>query len=166
MKLGLLSDSHGHTPRTVQAVRRLCEKGATVILHCGDVGTEEVLTAMAAETAGKVDAVYAVLGNVDRYDPALARYPEDGGILVRPRTHDLTLDGHRLAITHGDDTNLLVDLLHQGTYRYVFSGHTHVPHDERVGATRWINPGAIYRAQQPGFALLDLDTDGLLFLAL
>ena len=47
---------------------------------------------------------------------------------------------------------------------YLVTGHTHAPLDERLGATRWINPGALYRAVEWPAALLDLVTDELKFL--
>ncbi|RLS46748.1 MAG: metallophosphoesterase, partial [Planctomycetota bacterium] len=47
---------------------------------------------------------------------------------------------------------------------YLLHGHTHVCRDERHGATRIINPGALHRASEFTVALLDTDSDELQFL--
>ena len=49
----------------------------------------------------------------------------------------------------------------EGEDDYLLSGHTHVPHDQRFGAMRWINPGALHRARPKTFALLDVSRDKL-----
>ena len=43
MKIGLLSDTHGSLHRTVQALRILLQDEPGAIIHCGDIGSEEVL---------------------------------------------------------------------------------------------------------------------------
>ena len=51
----------------------------------------------------------------------------------------LTFDGARIAVTHYP---FYAEALAQtGDYRAVFSGHTHVQHDERIGDCLWLNPG-------------------------
>ena len=40
------------------------------------------------------------------------------------------------------------------------------PADERVGPTRWVNPGALYRAPSWTVALIDLGTDTLQLLTI
>jgi hypothetical protein len=37
MKIGVVSDTHGRLEMTQSAVRLLCERGAELILHCGDI---------------------------------------------------------------------------------------------------------------------------------
>jgi predicted phosphodiesterase len=42
---------------------------------------------------------------------------------------------------------------------YLLHGHTHVTRDERVGKTRLINPGALFRAARYTAAVLDPSSD-------
>ena len=65
---------------------------------------------------------------------------------------------------HGDDFSLKKKILLDQDHDYLFLGHTHVRHEERVGKTRVINPGALYRAREKTVALLDTETDKLKFL--
>ncbi|MCA9019008.1 MAG: metallophosphoesterase, partial [Planctomycetaceae bacterium] len=44
---------------------------------------------------------------------------------------------------------------------YLLTGHSHQSHDFRAGATRRINPGALFRAKVFTVAVLDLATDEL-----
>ncbi len=53
----------------------------------------------------------------------------------------LTFDGARIAVTHYP---FYAEALAQtGDYQAVFSGHTHVQHDERIGDCLWLNPGEV-----------------------
>ena len=94
MHLGILSDTHGQIERTAQIVQALLTSGASTLIHCGDIGSEQVLFEIAALTHPTDIPVYAVLGNVDLYDPRLLHFPEESGILVRRRIN-LDLAGKR-----------------------------------------------------------------------
>ena len=52
MILGILSDTHGHARRTAAAVRLLQQLGAEAFVHCGDVGSPDVLDELAGRRAG------------------------------------------------------------------------------------------------------------------
>ena len=43
------------------------------------------------------------------------------------------------------------------------TGHTHIKRDEKIGKTRVINPGALFRIYPYTIALLDVETDRLEF---
>ncbi len=61
MKIGLISDTHGRLPSQVYNIF----KGVGLILHAGDIGSEEVLIEL--RTMAPVHAVY---GNVDAFSLA------------------------------------------------------------------------------------------------
>lgn len=136
--LGLLSDTHGHADRAAAAVRELRKRGATLILHMGDVGTEQVLE----ELVGVKSRV--VFGNCDDEAP-LRRHAERLGIAVDHPLGMLELDGVRIAYTHGHMPELVDRAMRDGV-DWLFHGHTHVVRDEQRGATRIVNPGALHRA--------------------
>ena len=161
MKIGLLSDTHGHAPRTAAACRLLLDAGAAHLIHCGDIGGDSVLAELAAAVAPKKVRVSAVLGNVDLWSDDYRFFPTNTGIDLLGRVGELSLDGIAMAIVHGDDAAALGRAIHSGKYRYVFTGHTHAFSDERTGPTRVINRGAVYRSPHPGVALLDTADDTL-----
>src|SRR5689334_21230016 len=140
MLLGILSDTHGRLDATKAAIAALQTAGAEYFLHCGDVGGEEILDQLAGLPAA------FVWGNNDYERRELAAYAERIGVRCLNTFGELDLDGKRIAVTHGDDARLVKQLLARQSHDYLLVGHTHVARDQRVGALRVINPGALYRA--------------------
>lgn len=147
--LGLLSDTHGHADRAAAAVRALRARGATLILHMGDVGSEAVLEELVGVNAR------VVFGNCDD-EPPLRRHAERLGIPVDHPIGRLDLDGVRIAYTHGHFPHLIDEAL-RDRVDWLFHGHTHVIRDELVGATRIVNPGALHRAVRYTAAIVRLE---------
>ena len=58
-KLGIISDSHGRTARTRQALHLLLARGAERIIHLGDVESEAILDLLVGHDAT------VVFGNCD-----------------------------------------------------------------------------------------------------
>lgn len=162
MIIGILSDTHGDVKRTVRAIEALKKHRPAHIIHCGDIGSDAVLTELAAGFADPEVPVTCVLGNVDGYGDDLLSPAHH--VQVAGRFATLDLDGKRIAVVHGDDFRRLIGSIQGGLYDYVFTGHTHERADEREGNTRVINPGALHRTWQPGCAVLDLATDTLTYL--
>ena len=164
MKIGILSDTHGDIGRGVRALDLLLARGAQAVIHCGDIGSEEMLDELGALCEAHTVQLHAVLGNVDDYEPGLRDYRDDARVTMWGAKADLELGGRRLCIMHGHDARGLLAAIASGTYDYVFTGHTHQTYDQREGRTRVINPGAVYRANPPSVATLDLATDTLEFI--
>jgi putative phosphoesterase len=157
MILGILSDTHGAANTALAAVNLLRSRGAGFLIHCGDIGGEAVLDLLAGED------VLAVWGNTDDSTGWLARYARQLGVAVYDGVAEIELAGKRFAVTHGDDARLVRAVLDRQSHDYLLLGHTHVASDSRVGRTRVINPGALYRAARRTVALLDVIADGLEF---
>lgn len=174
-KIGLLSDSHGRAATTRRAVEALLAVGAEVLIHLGDVGSLEVIDELipVPPENGPAIGVRVVFGNVDWDRTAMARYAKDVGVTVDDPVGTLELPlaagsapsigPRRLIFLHGDDAAAMTAAL-ESRPAYLCHGHSHHPRDERSGATRLINPGALFRAQSYTVALLDTDTDTLTFL--
>ncbi len=158
--LGILSDTHDRAAITAAAVRVLREAGAEYFIHCGDVGSEQVLDLFAGLPAA------FVWGNTDWDQPALARYAQTIGVRCLGTRGDLELDGKRFAVLHGDDAPAMRRVLDQQLHHYLLHGHTHARRDERLGHVRIINPGALHRAREKTVALLDTGTDRLRFITI
>ena len=160
MLIGILSDTHGRAETMAAAVAALRGCGAAFFIHCGDVGSEDVLDHL----AGLPSAF--IFGNTDFDRMSLTQYAQDRGITCYGNTGDLEIDGKRFALLHGDDERLKRRILDAQQHDYLLQGHTHVPHDDRVGRTRVINPGALHRAKVKTVALLDTASDSVSFITI
>jgi len=144
------------------------EHGAQALIHLGDIGSVEVIDALITPPPGSDEPVEAhvVFGNTDWDLHDLARYAEDMGIHVDHPIGRITLpDGGILAYCHGHETEPMDKALRDGV-RYLCHGHTHRASDTKKGATRIINPGALFRANQYTCAVLDTDKDDLTLITL
>lgn len=120
-RIGLISDTHGLLrPQALNALR-----DSELILHAGDVGKPEILTALR-----ELAPVIAVRGNVDKPDWA-STLPEtavaEAGTVLFYVLHDLhTLDLNPAA----------------AGFHVVVSGHSHQPGKSERDGVLYINPGS------------------------
>lgn len=158
MLLGILSDTHDQRDRTRRAVELLAERGAQSLVHCGDFVEPMILPICTSLP------LYFVFGNNDAdVVPMLREAGRLTGAVCLEWGGLVELAGKTIAITHG---HLRTDVrrLTQASPDYFLSGHSHAALDHREGTCRWINPGALYRADEYTVALLNLETDELEFL--
>ncbi len=163
MNIGIISDTHGNHLRTATAAGMLFTHDVSAVFHCGDIGNEAVLLELIAIFALPQIPVYCVYGNCD-YPPDFAQSPANTSVQLCDRFVEVELGGKLIAMTHGDDPARLRAAIQSDKYNYVFTGHTHRRDDVRYGNTRVINPGAVHRAPEPSVAVLDLNTDTLLYI--
>ncbi len=147
--IGILSDTHDHVDAMAAAMQVLQAGGAEHFIHCGDVGGPAILDHLAGVHAS------LVWGNNDWDRRDLERYASRLGIACYGSSADLTLGGKTFAVIHGDNLRLRQSILAAQQHDYLLQGHTHVRHDERVGRTRIINPGAVSRQAQDRRAARD-----------
>lgn len=168
-KIGLLSDSHGRAATTQRAVRLLIAQGANMLIHLGDVGSVEVIDALLEPRADLRNSqpldVYLVFGNTDWDADALGRYARSLGLHVSHPVGRLQCDGKTIVFQHGHQDAAMEAALASGA-DYLIHGHTHRTRDQRIGPTRVINPGALFRAAQYTVALLNTENDQLAFFTL
>jgi uncharacterized protein len=121
LKIGLISDTHGLLrDEAVEALR-----GSELIIHAGDVGKPEILTALE-----KVAPVVAVRGNVDTAPWALSL----------PLTAIAEAAGALIYVIH-DVHDLDLDPAAAG-FRMVVSGHSHKPGSVERAGVLYLNPGS------------------------
>lgn len=128
MKIGVISDTHGHLARG--ALEALA--GVELILHAGDIGKQSII-----DSLERVAPVLAVYGNTDMGTP-LARQ--------HPATRRIEREGVRITMTHigGKPEDIARSLPADPAARpgvYIF-GHTHVALCEEVAGVLFLNPGA------------------------
>jgi putative phosphoesterase len=152
MRLGVVSDSHGHVEFVRPAVRMLESLDVECVLHCGDIGTVAVVQLFARWPT------HFVFGNCDADRQGLAAAITDLGQTCHGEFGELTLGGKRIALLHGDDGRRFRQTLTGGEYDLVCYGHTHAAAIERHERTLSLNPGALYRANPHSLAIVELAT--------
>lgn len=165
MKVGILSDTHGQIDLALAAAREFIFRGTEAVLHCGDIGSDMVLTEMAAMFEPLDIPLYAVLGNCDLAED-WAYYPENIGVEVLGRFGEVELAGRKIALLHSDDEDTFEAVASADQYDYLCSGHSHVRHDKKNKRTRLINPGSAGRGMHPSCAVLNLADDELEFVTI
>ena len=150
MRVGVISDTHGHVELTRPAVRMLESLEVDAVLHCGDIGSIAVVELFAKWPT------HFVFGNCDENTGAFAAAIERAGQTCHGMFGDLEFDGLKVALLHSHERNRFRDAIDSGQYRLVCYGHTHVAAIDRRGETVVLNPGAIYRASPHSIAVVDL----------
>jgi putative phosphoesterase len=150
--IGIVSDTHGHVEYARAAVRVLERFDLRQVIHCGDIGSPDVVRLFRGWPT------HFVLGNVDGDARALRVAIEADGQRLHGRFGSLELAGRRIAFLHGDDSRRLRDTIAGGEYDLVCYGHTHVAEQHQEGKTLVVNPGALYRAERHTVAVARLDT--------
>lgn len=124
MRVGLISDTHGHLRPEV--FERLADVDR--ILHAGDVGGPEILADLST-----LAPVAAVWGNTD-------------GWALRDATAEhvrVEIGGLRFAVAHGHRVPTFEALLEQfPDADVIVHGHSHVPRRDRVDGVWLLNPGS------------------------
>lgn len=132
MRIAVIADTHNRLPaHLMESI-----SGADEIWHLGDVCDEEVLE----EVEALGPPVKVVCGNCD----SCARWP---------LALNLEVEGFKVCLVHKPPKQAEpgVDLL--------LHGHTHVPRDQVIGGTRFLNPGPVSRPNRgapPSFGWLEL----------
>jgi uncharacterized protein len=152
MKIGVLSDTHGAQATLTHALELLREQGVSTVLHCGDIDDVETLLLLRGWAA------HVVFGNCDIDREVLRRAAAEIGATIHEPFGHLEIAGRQIAFLHGDDGELLHDLIQAAHYDFIFHGHTHQAADHWEGTTRVINPGALFRAKPRSCIALDLTT--------
>lgn len=119
--IGLIADTHG----LIRPAALAALQGSSLIIHAGDIGASEVLTALAA-----VAPLVAVRGNNDHGAWADAL----------PETATVEVGAFRLYVLH-DVKSLAVDPQAAGLHA-VIAGHSHRPLVREQQGVLFVNPGS------------------------
>jgi uncharacterized protein len=150
MRVGVISDTHGHVPNTQNAIRMLESLKVETVLHCGDIGTPEIVEMFAPWPT------HFVFGNCDIDRSELRAAIAAAGQTCHEEFGDLELAGVKVALLHSDDRERFRSAIQSGQWQLVCYGHTHVASNDQHGQTMVLNPGAIYRASPHSIAVVEL----------
>ena len=145
----------------LSAAREFIFRAVEAVVHCGDVGSDMVLTEMTSLFQTLDIPLYVVQGNADSRDNL-----DNPGVNLLGRFGEMDLAGRKIAVLHSDDESRLLEAVESQNYDYVLFGHTHVCHDEKRERTRLVNPGAAGRGMHPSCAVLDLVEDAVTFFSI
>jgi len=162
-RVGLLSDSHTKATRTAVAAHMLLDAGADVLLHLGDICAVDVLDALADAVQSynnSGSSIRVVFGNMDLEASSLRVRARERNIAVDHPVGVYEIAGRLLWTHHGHNSRVEQWAIDSGA-AYFCHGHTHEQRDERISATRVINPGALHRAPSYTVVMLDVETDAL-----
>jgi hypothetical protein len=152
-RFGLIADTHDN----IEAIRRALEVFQSCkvnkILHLGDM--------CEAETAWEFTELPTayVLGNNELEVVRLRRTLEAIGIDYLGEEAEMQINGKSICLYHGSRDSTTQRLIRSQQYDYLLKGHSHAIEDYRVGRTRVINPGAIYRARPRSVAIFEPEKD-------
>ena len=152
MRIGVISDTHGHVANTLAAVRLLESLQVEQLLHCGDIGAPAIPKLLAAWPS------HFVFGNCDHETSELEESIAALGLACHGRFGKIELAARKIALIHSDDARLFRDTIASGKYDLVCYGHTHEAECHMEGRTLVLNPGALYRANPHSLAVVDLKT--------
>ena len=156
MIVGIIADTHDRLPLLDKAVKRLNEEKVELVLHAGDYVAPFVVSHFKPLKANLV----GVFGNNDGDKELLKKWFTELGAEIRGKFAELMVDGLRIALLHGDETELLRSIIDVESYDVIVHGHTHEAKTYRKGKTLVINPGEAcgYLSEKPTIAILNTQT--------
>ena len=153
MIIGILSDTHDCLPLIEKAVEKFNEINVELVLHAGDYIAPFVDSRFKQLKAPLI----GVFGNNDGEKRLLKKKFAELGADIRGNFAFENIDGLRIGMLHGDDSELMRSLLELESLDVLVSGHSHVAKTYRKGRTLVINPGEAcgYLTGKATIAILD-----------
>jgi len=143
MKIAIISDTHDNLKTFEKAINWINKENIQLILHCGDISTQETINHATTIFNGEIKFVK---GNADyRLDNLLAKM-------------EIEIDKKKICFTHFPD--IAKKIAESQKFDLVFYGHTHKPWEEKIGNCRMVNPGELAgQLFKPTFAVYNTETD-------
>jgi len=154
MRIGVIADTHDNLPAIDKAIKRLNDEKVDLVLHAGDYVAPFVIPRFKALKAKLI----GVFGNNDGDHEFLKkRFSECPNCEIHGRFAEVNVDGFKIALLHGDETELLDALINCGGFDAVVHGHSHANVSRKNGKTLIVNPGEVcgYLTGKSTIALLD-----------
>jgi hypothetical protein len=154
MLIGAISDTHDNLPQVEKAVKYLNDQKVGLVLHAGDFVAGFVIPKFKQLNCKLI----GVFGNNDGDHELLKkRFSETTNCTIHERFAAVTVEGYRIALLHGTETELLDAIINSGYFDAVIHGHSHYKSIEKKGKTLVINPGEVcgYLTGKCTLALLD-----------
>ena len=155
--IGIISDTHENEEAVKKAVKIFKEKNVEFVVHCGDIISPPMLEYFRGLK------MKFVFGNNDGETNGLNNTAKKFGFEELADEKKFEYKEKKFYVYHGTKRNKLDEAIKSNKYDYVLTGHTHIKRDDKIGDTRVINPGALFRIYPYTIALLDVEKDKLEF---
>jgi len=140
MLIGLIADTHDRLPIIDKAIKKLNDGNVELVLHAGDYVAPFVIPKF-TELKAKLIGVF---GNNDGDREFLKKkFSEQESLEIRGNFAEITVDGLKIALLHGNEEELLKALIESEGFDVVVHGHTHRAEVYRKGKTLVVNPGEV-----------------------
>ena len=156
MLIGVIADTHDNLPMIEKAVKKLNEENVALVLHAGDYVSPFVIPKFKALNAKLI----GVFGNNDGDHEFLKkRFSETENCEIRGRFADIDAEDFKIALLHGDETELLNALIDCEYFDAVITGHSHSLGVRKKGKTLVVNPREVcgYLSGKSTMAFLDTE---------
>lgn len=138
IKIGIISDSHDNVENIKKAVKIFKDRKTDIVFHLGDfVNPATILLYRGLK-------LKAVFGNNDGDKLRLIRSFNEIKSEILGEFGEAELGGLKFALYHGVSPEIKEALIKCGKYDVVFSGHTHIMENKKIGDTLSINPGTAH----------------------
>lgn len=138
MKIAIISDTHNNWANFDKAINWIKNEGIKLILHCGDISSQETIDTAIKTFQGDIKFVK---GNADWN-------------IDLPEKMEVEFNGKKIGFAHFPD--IAKKMAQSGNFDLVFYGHTHRAWDEKIGKSHMINPGELAgQFYKPTFAVYD-----------
>ena len=158
--IGIISDTHENEEAIKKAAAIFKEKNVEFAVHCGDIICPPMLEYFKGL---KMKFVY---GNNDGERIGLNNKAKELGWEEVSDEKEFEFKGKKFYVYHGTNKPKLDAAIKSNKYDYVLTGHTHIKRDKKIGKTRVINPGALFRIYPNTIASLDAEKDKLEFIVI
>ncbi|MBI2654182.1 metallophosphoesterase [Candidatus Woesearchaeota archaeon] len=155
--IGIISDTHENEEAIKRAVKVFKDRKVEFVVHCGDIISPPMLEHF-KELKMKI-----VYGNNDGERVGLNNKASEYGWEEVTDEKEFEYKGKKFYVYHGTKREKLYAAIKSNKYDYILTGHTHIKRNDKIGKTRVINPGALFRIYPYTIALLDVDKDEVEF---
>ena len=154
MLIGAISDSHDNLPLVEKAIQTLNKKKVGLVLHGGDYIAGFVIPKFKQLDCNLI----GVFGNNDGDHELLKkRFKETTNCIIHDRFAQVSVDDYKIALLHGEETELLNAVIDSNYFNAVIYGHSHNKKIELRGKTLSVNPGELcgYLTGKSTIAIID-----------
>ncbi len=155
MLIGIISDTHDNLFAVEKAINRLNQEKVELVLHAGDYVSPFIIPKFETLNCKFI----GVFGNNDGDHEFLKKkFLETRNCEIHGRFTEVFVDNFRIALLHGEETELLNTLIRSQYFDAVIHGHSHSNVSEIKGKTLSINPGEVCGYLTGKSTIMILDT--------
>ncbi len=156
MKIGLVSDTHDRLPFIDKVVQRLNNENVDLVLHAGDYSAPFA----ALRFSSLKTQMIGVFGNNDAEKELLQKNFMKIGKNIRGKFAEVRVENLKIALLHGEETDLLESIIDTSAFDVVVHGHTHQASIRKQNETLVVNPGEAcgYLTEKATIGILYTDT--------